>query len=128
VNLESLLNRWRQALAARAAVLRVHEAIIYFDGPRTQWERAGRKQYFEEIAGGLRVPHLCTKFCRPQRNVHDYERRGEPLPGQEFMPEPHAEDIIQRRQFRSEFLARVWVIGRLRGFDHSKIVGEVRPL
>lgn len=121
-----IMNRWRDALAAATAAR--HEAIIYIDGPRTKWQRSSRVQYFEEVPGGLRVPHLCTQFCKPKRGKHDYRRRGDPLPGQQPLPEPHPDDVIQRRRFRNVWIARCWVLARLHGFDHTKIVGEVRSL
>lgn len=122
------LNRWRDALAALTAARERCIAIIYIDGPRTKWQRSSRAQYFEEVPGGLRVPHLCTEHCRPKEGEHDTARLGEPLPNRTPLPEPHAEDIIQRKRFRFAFTARIWVLARLKGFDHTKIVGEVRPL
>lgn len=134
MNFSELLDRWRAPLAERSAARDKFEAIIYIDGPRTKWHRARKAQHFEEVPGGLRVPHLCTHLCLPRKiegkfvQEHDYMRLGAVLPDQVLMPEPHADDILQRRRFRSEFLARVWVLTRLKGFDHTKIVGEVRPL
>lgn len=83
------------------------EAIIYLDGPRTKWGRSSRNWQYEEHQGGLRVVLTSSDGA---------------------MPEPHVEEIIQRRTFRFSFSARVWVLSRLRGFDHTKIVGEVRSL
>lgn len=99
------LTRWRQSLAVRSAAR--FEAIIYVDGPRTKWQRSRRNWKYEEHPGGLRV-------ILPALN--------------EVMPEPHAEDVLQRRSFRHEFSARVWVLTRLKGFDTAKLVGEVRRL
>lgn len=100
----SFINRWRQTLAERAAAR--YEAIIYVDGPRTKWQRARRNWNYEEHSGGLRVV----------------------IPATPEMPEPHAEDVLQRRSFRHEISARTWVLIRLKGFDTSKLVGEVRSL
>lgn len=98
-----LLSRRFKGPAADSRARERYEAIIYYDGPRTKWHRAQRNWQFEEHPGGLRVV----------------------LDG---MPEPHEGDILQRRTFRFEFSARVFVLARLKGFDTTKIVGEVRPL
>lgn len=79
------------------------EAIIYFDGPLTKWNRSEQNWLYEEHAGGIRIP----------------------LDG---MPEPDPRETIVRRSFRFELFARAWIKAHLRGFDTSKIVGEVRAL
>jgi hypothetical protein len=108
VKLPPFLTRWREALAGRAAACPKYEAIVYFEGPKTKWVRSRSGNLYEQHPGGLRIP-----LAGP---------RGE------IMPAPDQSEVIQARQFKSEFCARVWVQARLRGFDHQKIVGEVRPL
>lgn len=78
------------------------EAIIYFDGPLTKWSRSKREWKFEDH-GGLRIP------------LGD-------------MPRPDEREVVDRKEFRSSVAAQAWVFWRLKGFDTSKIVGEVRPL
>lgn len=101
----TLFSRWFSPAAdSRGRV----EAILYFNGPLTKWERSANDNHFEEHPGGLRIP---------LPDVYD-----------ELMSPPHVDEVIQRRQFRFEFAARIWVLARLKGFDHSKVVGEVRPV
>ena len=82
------------------------ESIIYFDGPLTKWTRSTKRWEFQDH-GGLRIP---------VENVHG------------IMPRPDEREIVDRKEFRSAVAATSWVIWRLKGFDTSKIVGEVRPL
>lgn len=107
MNFRGLLTRWRQSQAGRAAARAKYEVIIYFDGPRTKWDRSARNWQYEEHHGGVRVALLMSDG---------------------LMPEPHGDDILQRKLFRFDWLARAWIFARLKDFDHSKIVGEVRPL
>lgn len=83
-----------------------YTAIIYFDGPLTKWPRS-KFCLFEDHGNGLRIP---------------IEQDGK------IMREPDGREVVQRREFKYEWMARVWVIARLRGFDTEKLVGEVRPL
>ena len=93
----SLLARWRSA---------AYEAIIYFDGPLTKWNRS-RKDWKYQEQHGLRIPIS---------GAHG------------FMPRPDEREVVDRREFRSAMGAQVWVLWRIKGFDTSKLVGEVRPL
>jgi hypothetical protein len=102
VTLRDLFHRWCK-LAANSRGRKKYEAILYFDGPITRWNRSSQNWKFEQHPGGLRIP----------------------LDG---MPAPDERDVIQRRAFRFEFFARVFVIARLKGFDTAKLVGEVRTL
>jgi len=104
MNLSNVLVRWLSKLARWTAAPKKHVAIVYFDGPLTKFPRGERNWQYEAHPGGLRIPLDAS------------------------MPRPDDREVIQRREFRSEFFARVWVIARLRGFDHEKIVGEVRRL
>ncbi len=98
--------RWPEISIARLfmrqSIAKKSEAIIYFDGPLTKWNRS-RQNWTYEDHGGLRIP----------------------LDG---MPAPDDREIVDRKQFRSPRAAQAWVLWRLKGFDTSKIVGEVRPL
>lgn len=155
----ALLNRWRQPLAERAAARAKYESIIYFNGPRTVWDRARQSAHFEEHPGGLRIalpPHFLRIAPHPGGidQLGEYELIGTcgcgswrcsgavegelrgafhvHAPGAADEPsammEPHEGDILQRRSFRTALAARIWVLARLRGFDTTKMVGEVRRL
>jgi hypothetical protein len=43
------------------------------------------------------------------------------------MPPPNEVEVLQTKPFRSQLIAMCWLYMRLRDFDHSKLVGEVRP-
>jgi hypothetical protein len=96
--------RWFKRLAAVAAAPKKYEAVLYIDGPLTKWPRSRANYEYEEHQGGLRIPLKAE------------------------MPKPDEREVIQRRQFAHLLSAKIWVLARLRGFDTTKIVGEVRPL
>jgi hypothetical protein len=107
--LKKFLARLRSWRASRKRTRYRFEAIIYFDGPRTKFRRSKRHWSFkEERARGLRIPIEDSSIG--------------------FMPYPDEEETICTREFKSFSVACGWVRGRLNGFDHEKIVGEVRPL
>lgn len=86
-------------------------AIIYFDGHASKWRRtsAGMTRTgghtYEEHPGGLRVPVVHADGS--------------------VMPEPDPSEVVQRREFRWEWQARLWGLARVRGFE--KLLAEVRP-
>lgn len=82
------------------------EACVYFDGPLTKWNRARKHWEFQE-QHGLRVPL-------------------EGVNG--IMPPPDEREVVDRKKFRTSLGAQLWALWRLKGFDTSKLVGEVRPL
>lgn len=107
--LSKILSRLHDWRASRKSASKKFVAIIYFDGPRTKFSRSNRPWHFqEEKARGLRIPLKSA--------AHGY------------MPEPHDDETLCRREFSSYAVACGWVRGRLSGFDHEKIVGEVREL
>jgi hypothetical protein len=82
-------------------------AIIYFNGPLTTFTRAAVDWKFEEWPGGVRLP-----LAREDGKI---------------MPPPNEVEVLQTKPFRSQLIAMCWLYMRLRDFDHSKLVGEVRP-
>jgi hypothetical protein len=106
--LKRTLARLRSWQASRERARPRFVAIIYFDGPRTKFGRSRINWLFEDRSRGLRIPI-------------PHETAG-------LMPEPHRDETICRREFRNHSVACGWVRGRLNGFDHEKIVGEVRSL
>lgn len=86
-------------------------AIVYFDGHASRWRRASAGMAhtgghpYEEHPGGLRIPL--------------------PHADGSMMPEPDPSEVVQRREFRLEWIARVWGLARVRGFE--KLLVEVRP-
>ena len=124
MSFSQLLRRWSSKRAARAAARATCEAVLYFDSPMTQWARGQHNGHFAHYPGGVRIPlHEVAGADEPR-----YEPCTGACSGRCLPPEPDRRDIICRRPFRSPLLARAWIIGRLKGFDHDKIVGEVRPL
>lgn len=105
MTLRNLLPRWFKRPAAGARARKEYLAILYFDGPLTKWMRSKSLNHFEEHPGGLRIPL-----------------------GAEIMRAPDEREIVQEKRFRSQVCARIWVLARLKGFDTTKLVGEVRPL
>lgn len=103
MTLAQVLQRCKQIVGLIPRAPKKWEAVIYADGPWTKWNRSQQNWLYEEHAGGLRIPL-------------------------DAMPEPDEREVIQRRSFRTNLGARIWIVARLRGFDHTKIVGEVRPL
>lgn len=99
MTISKMLSGWRKKPAV--------EAIVYFDGPLTKWVRSRHNWQFQDNSG-LRIP------------------MSDPLVG--LMPRPDEREIVDRKEFRSSVAAQIWVLWRLKGFDISKIVGEVRPL
>lgn len=100
MNLRSLFSGWPKKPAL--------EAIAYFNGPLTKWTRSRHDWKFEEHPGGLRIPLVHVKHG--------------------LMPRPDEREIVDRKEFSSRLAAQTWVIWRLKGFDSTKLVGEVRPL
>lgn len=94
-----LLSRWFKRPAANSRARDKYLAVIFFDGPLTKWVRSGSTPSTEP--SGLRVPH-----DRP----------------------PNAQEIIQQRVFRTRWLATIWAVARIKGFDPSKVAAEVRSL
>ena len=80
-------------------------AILYFDGPASRWGRSVANWYWEEHAGGLRIP------------IPDADGT--------LMPEPDQCEIVQRREFRWQWQACAWARARVQGFE--KLLAEVRP-
>ena len=81
------------------------EAIVYFDGPLTKWSRSKHNWKYSEIAG-VRLP------------------LGDP---KGIMPAPDDREVVDRKPFKSVMAAQLWINWRLKGFDKTKLVGEVRP-
>ena len=100
-----LLQRCRQLAALWSRAPAKYTATIYIDGPLTKWNRSAVNWQYEEHEGGVRIP------LHSEAGV---------------MPEPDELEIVQRRKFRTMLGARIWIVARLNGFDHSKIVGEIR--
>lgn len=107
MTLAQALQRCKQIAALISRAPKKYEALIYFDGPRTKWTRSQKNWTYEEREGGLRIPISNDGQC---------------------MPKPADEETLQVRRFRFRWFAVAWVIARLKGFDHSKIVGEIRTI